>query len=51
MYEKRFNYELGFKGGNKTDDGSYNPDDPLYYSSYGNLTGDLLEQRAADAIA
>ena len=41
---------MGFTGGNLTDSGGYNPDDPLYFSSYGNLTRDIIEQRAENSI-
>lgn len=45
LYETRFNFEMGFTGGNGT------VDDPLYYTIYSNLTQDLVEKREADAMA
>lgn len=51
VFEKRFDNKLGFKGGNMTKDGTFNPQDPKYFTVYGNLTKDLLEQRNADAKA
>ena len=34
-----------------TKDGIFDPKDPKYFTVYGNLTKDLLEQRNADAVA